>query len=150
MTIEFTTLQRRTLAAIVDTFVPSVARDDDPTGFYATSGSDVGADAAVEQYLLAHLPAEQLTGLRQLIDTAALVGMKNQPQAVREVIIANLGGITGETKAAMAALYQLSVIFAYGMPGRQGRNPLWAGMGYPGPVQAAADTRRHSRSHPAR
>jgi choline dehydrogenase-like flavoprotein len=28
------------------------------------------------------------------------------------------------------------VIFAYSLPGPQGHNPLWAGMGYPGPVQA--------------
>src|SRR5208337_2479777 len=62
--------------------------------------------------------------------------LKNQPQAIREAIIANLAGISPETAGAIAALYQLSVIFAYSLPGPQGHNPLWAGMGYPGPVQA--------------
>jgi choline dehydrogenase-like flavoprotein len=133
--VEFTPLQRKTLAAIVDTFVASVPREDDPTGFWATKGSDLGADVAAEQYLLTHLPDEQLAGLLQLIDTAALVGLKNQPQAIRESIIANLAGISSEAARAIAALYQLSVLFSYGMPDPQGRNPLWDGMGYPGPAQ---------------
>jgi choline dehydrogenase-like flavoprotein len=136
MEIEFNPLQRKTLTAIVDTFVAAVPREDDPGGFYATKGSDVGADVATEQYLVTHLPDEQLAGLLQLLDTAALIGLKNQPQAVREAIIANLAGISPETAGAIAALYQLSVIFAYSLPGPQGHNPLWVGMGYPGPVQA--------------
>jgi choline dehydrogenase-like flavoprotein len=134
--IEFSTLQRKTLTAIVDTFVAAVPREDDPTGFYATKGSDLGADVAAEQYLVTHLPDEQLAGLLQLIDTAALVGMKNQPQAIREAIIANLAAISPQTAQAIAALYRLSVMFSYGMPDTQGRNPLWDGMGYPGPAQA--------------
>jgi choline dehydrogenase-like flavoprotein len=133
--IEFTTLQRKTLTAIVDTFVAAVPREDDPTGFWATKGSDLGADVVAEQYLVARLPEEQLAGLLRLIDTAALVGLKNQPQAVREVIIANLAGISPEAAGAVAALHQLAVLFAYGLPDAQGRNPLWDGMGYPGPAQ---------------
>jgi choline dehydrogenase-like flavoprotein len=140
MVLEFNALQRKTLTAIVDTFVAAVPREDDPTGFYAAKGSDIGADVAAEQYLVTRLPEEQLAGLLQLIDTAGLVGLKNQPQAVREAIIANLAGISPETAGAVAALYQLSVIFAYSLPGPQGHNPLWAGMGYPGIVQAPPQT----------
>jgi choline dehydrogenase-like flavoprotein len=136
MGTEFTPLQRNTLTAIVDTFVASVPREDDPTGFWATKGSDLGADVAAEQYLLTHLPDEELAGMLQLVDTAALAGFKDQPQAVREAIIANLAGISSETARAIAALYQLSVLFSYGMPDPQGRNPLWDGMGYPGPAQS--------------
>ena len=136
MGLEFNASQRKTLTAIVDTFVAAVPHEDDPTGFYAAKGSDVGADVAAEHYLVTHLPEEQLAGLLQLIDTAGLVGLKNQPQAVREAIIANLAGISLETAGAIAALYQLSVLLAYSLPGPEGGNPLWAGMGYPGPVQA--------------
>jgi len=135
MGTDFTPLQRNTLTAIVDTFVASVPREDDPTGFWATKGSDLGADVAAEQYLLTYLPEEELAGMLQLVDTAALAGFKDQPQAVREAIIANLAGISSETARAIAALYQLSVLFSYGMPDAQGRNPLWDGMGYPGPAQ---------------
>jgi choline dehydrogenase-like flavoprotein len=140
MAIEFNTLQRKTLTAIVDTFVAAVPREDDPGGFYAAKGSDVGADVATEQYLVTHLPEEQLAGLLQLIDTAGLVGLKNQPQAVREAIIANLAGISPETAGAIDALYRLSVLFAYSLPGPESGNPLWAGMGYPGMVQAPPQT----------
>jgi choline dehydrogenase-like flavoprotein len=136
MGLEFNALQRKTLTAIVDTFVAAVPREDDPTGFYAAKGSDIGADVAAEQYLVTRLPEEQLAGLLQLIDAAGLAGLNNQPQAVREAIIANLAGISPESARAVAALYQLSVIFAYSLPGPQGHNPLWAGMGYPGPAQA--------------
>jgi choline dehydrogenase-like flavoprotein len=140
MGLEFNALQRKTLTAIVDTFVAAVPREDDPTGFYAAKGSDVGAGVAAEHYLVTHLPEEQLAGLLQLFDTAGLIGLKNQPQAVREAIIANLAGISPETAGAIAALYRLSVMFAYGLPDAQGRNPLWDGMEYPGPVQAPPHT----------
>src|SRR6201984_2502592 len=136
MGLEFNPLQRETLTAIVDTFVAAVPRDDDPTGFYAAKGRDIGADVATADSLAAPLPDEQFAGLLRLLDAAGLIGLKNQPQAIREAIIANLAGISPETAGAMAALYQLSVIFAYSLPGPDGHNPLWAGMGYPGPVQA--------------
>ena len=97
MGLEFNALQRKTLTAIVDTFVAAVPREDDPTGFYAAKGSDLGADVATEYYLVSHLPDAQLAGLLQLLDAAALIGLKNQPQAVREAIVANLAGITPET-----------------------------------------------------
>ena len=109
----FTPRQRDTLAAAVDTFVPSVSRDDDPDGFFATKGSDVGAHLAVEHYLLTRLSSEQLAGLQQLLDTAALIGLKNQSQSVREAIIGNLGRISPESHGAIAALKQLSVMFSY-------------------------------------
>jgi hypothetical protein len=142
MIIEFTTVQRQTLTAIVDTFVASVPREDDPDGFYAAKGSDVGAHLATEQYLLRHLPAEQLAGLLQLIDAAGLFEFKDQPQAVREEILANVATISPEAAGAIAALNQLSVLFAYSLPGPDGHNPLWAGMGYPGPVQNPPDSRK--------
>jgi choline dehydrogenase-like flavoprotein len=138
MAIEFSPWQREALRAIVDTFVASVPREDDPSGFYATKGSDVGADVATELYLVSHLPDQQLAGLLQLIDAAA-GGLKDQPQGVREAIVANIAGSSTEAAQAVAALYQLSVMFAYGLSDAQGRNPLWDGMGYPGPVQAPPD-----------
>ena len=44
-----------------------------PTGFWAVKGSDLQVDAAVEEYLLGHLPEEQLEGLGELLDTAARI-----------------------------------------------------------------------------
>ena len=136
----FTAKQRTTLTTIVDTYVASVPRDDDPTGFFAAKGSDLGTDAVVEQYLIGKLPAEQFAGLQQLLDTAELVGLNHQPLNVREVIVGNLSRISPETTAAMTALYTLSVLFSYSLPGGENGNPLWAGMGYPGPAQLPPQT----------
>jgi len=136
----FTTKQRATLKSIVDTYVAAVPRDDDPTGFFAAKGSDLGTDAVLEQYLTTKLPAEQFAGLQQLLDTAELVGLNNQPLNVREVIVGNLSRISPETTAAMTALYTLSVLFSYSLPGGENGNPLWAGMGYPGPAQQPPQT----------
>ena len=144
MGLEFNPLQRKTLTAIVDTFVAAVPREDDPTGFYAAKGSDIGADVAAEQYLVTRLPEEQLAGLLQLIDTAGLVGLKNQPQAVREAIIANLAGISPESARAIAALYQLSVLLRLQPARPRGRQPLVGRHGIsghgPGPAADAQDT----------
>jgi choline dehydrogenase-like flavoprotein len=136
MPVEFTSPQRETLTAIVDTFVASVEREDDPDGFYAAKGSDVGADRAIEQHLLTHLSEEQLAGMLQLIDAASLFGFKDQAQVGREEICTNLAGVSPEAAGAVAALRQLSVLFAYSLPGGDGGNPLWIGMEYPGPAQS--------------
>jgi choline dehydrogenase-like flavoprotein len=135
MPIEFTPTQRKTLTAIVDTFVARVERDDDPVGFYAATGSDLGADVATAQHLLTHLPEEQFAGLQQLIDGLGLFEFKDQPQPVREEILANVAASSPDASEAIAALNRLSVLFAYSLPGPDGHNPLWAGMGYPGPAQ---------------
>ena len=135
MPTEFTALQRETLTAIVDTFVASVPHEDDDDGFYATKGSDVGADVAAEHYLRTRLPEDQLAGMMQLIDGIGLFEFKDQPQASREEILAKVAAISPEAASAIAALYQLSVLFSYSLPGPDGHNPLWTGMGYPGPGQ---------------
>lgn len=140
MTAAFTTLQRDTLAAVIDTFVPSVSRDDDPSGYYATKGSDVGAHHVAEHYLMTNLSAEQFAGMQQLLDTAAVIGLKNEPQSVREAIVGNLSRISPEAHGAIAALKQLAIMFSYGIPDADGRNPFWTQMGYPGPVQAPPPT----------
>lgn len=140
MATPFTDRQRETLTAIVDTFVPSVPRDDDADGFFATKGSDVGADFAVQFYLAEKLPPEQLAGLQQLLDADALAGLMDEPQPVREAIIGELGRVSPEARGAVAALKQLSIMFAYGLPDATGRNPFWAGMEYPGALQAAPQT----------
>ncbi|MFG2727837.1 GMC family oxidoreductase N-terminal domain-containing protein [Streptomyces canus] len=129
----FTDLRRATLAALVDTFVAEVPHEgEDPHGFYATPGSRLGAHLAVEQYLTARLPAEQLAGLVQLLDALALVGLKNQPQHVREVSVGVVAGISAETAVGVGALRQLAINFAYALTDEQGHSPLLDGMGHPG------------------
>ena len=66
-------IQREVLRAIADTVVPRVERPDDPHGFWARSGTDVGADEAVAE-ALAQMPEPQRDGLGQLLDGLARMG----------------------------------------------------------------------------
>ena len=109
------------------------------------SSGDVAERVRAEQFLsrprrqsrlVKHLPDEQLAGLLQLIDAAGLAGFKGQTQAAREALIAGVESMSPEASGAVAALQQLSVLFAYSLPGPDGRNPLWVGMEYPGPAQS--------------
>ncbi|MGC5024738.1 GMC family oxidoreductase N-terminal domain-containing protein [Tsukamurella sp. DT100] len=140
MTFAFDPRQRAALTAVVDTFVASVPRDDDPTGFWAVKGSDLLVDAAVEEYLLGHMSGEQLAGLAGLLGAAADAGLAEGEQDAREAILAGLAASGAEAALAIASLCQLSTMIAYGLMDEQGRNPLWAGMGYPGPVSAPPAT----------
>ncbi|MGV9714054.1 GMC family oxidoreductase N-terminal domain-containing protein [Gordonia sp. NPDC003424] len=134
--ITFTPLRRETLAALVDTFVAPVPHDgDDPYGFYATAGSAVGAHLAVEHYLTAKLPGDQLAGLLQLVDALALVGLKNQPQHVRETTVGVVARIAPEAAIGIGAVRQLAINFAYAITDEQGHSPLVTGMGFPGVPQ---------------
>jgi len=51
---------------------------------------------ATEQYLLTHLPEDQLAGMLQLIDGVGLFEFKDQSQATREEILANVAAISAE------------------------------------------------------
>ena len=89
----FDDAQRATLAALCDTWVPSLEPPggEDPTGFWARSASDYavpigGRAGACSQ---SGAPAEQLAGLRDLLDALAAEGMAAAaPQEAREAIVA--------------------------------------------------------------
>src|SRR4051794_5682619 len=140
--LQFSDLQRATLAALADTFCAAVPAPDghDPDGFYSRTASDLGVPAAAEEYLLAMVPEVQLTGLLQLLDTMASLGLKNQPLVTREVIAKTIAGIAPEARAGVDALRQLVLLLAYGNPDESGKNPFWTTWGYPGPVSAPPDT----------
>ncbi len=140
-TPQFSDLQRATLAALADTFCAAVPAPDgqDPDGFYSRTASDLGVPAAAEEYLLAMVPAAQLTGLLQLLDTMASLGLKNQPLVTREVIAKTVAGIAPEARAGVDAMRQLVLLLAYGNPDESGKNPFWTTWGYPGPVSAPPD-----------
>jgi hypothetical protein len=61
------------LRAIADTVVPSLERSDDPDGFWARSGSDVGAHEGVAQALEA-MPPVQRDDLGRLLDGLSRTG----------------------------------------------------------------------------
>ena len=133
MTLQLTDSQRAVLRALADTVVPSLRRDEDATGFWASSGSDLGADAGVAQ-ALGLLPQEQLTGLLGLLDGLHVLGFATGSQRSREQLIRNVALMGAAPAAGMNALSSLTLAFAYAAPDpATGLNPMWQAWGYGGP-----------------
>jgi choline dehydrogenase-like flavoprotein len=136
VTVVLSEIQRDTLAKVCDTFAPSIEHDDDPTGFWARSASDMAIPDAIEQ-ALAQAPEEQVQGLRELLDAFATEGFNDAPQEAREQMIHAFSDSSPETLAGVSAFRGLSLMLFYAMPDpATGRNPNWEMLGYPGPVSA--------------
>src|SRR5215217_8115222 len=126
-------IQREVLRAIAETVVPRIERADDPQGFWARSGSELGAHEAVAE-AIAQMPELQRDGLGQLADGLARMGFLSASQRSREQLLRNLTALGPEAAAGAQALIGLSLFFAYSIPDpATGVNPLWAEFGYPGP-----------------
>ncbi|HTN26123.1 MAG TPA: GMC family oxidoreductase [Solirubrobacteraceae bacterium] len=133
MSSVFTDTQRAVLAALADTLVPALERPDDPTGFWAASGSDLCADAGVA-HVLAGLAPQQLQGLQGLLDGLGVLGFATGSQRSREQLLRNVALMGAAPAAGMSALVSLTLAFAYSAPDpRTGCNPTWQAIGYPGP-----------------
>jgi choline dehydrogenase-like flavoprotein len=127
---------RHTLGAVCDTVAPSLARPEDPDGFWARAASDVGVPPALE-LVLETLPAEQQAGMAQLLEGLAAQGFADASQRSREQLLRNLALLGPEAAAGVGALTGLTLFLAYGVPDPQtGSNPNWRVFGYPGPVSA--------------
>jgi acyl-CoA reductase-like NAD-dependent aldehyde dehydrogenase/choline dehydrogenase-like flavoprotein len=141
----FTDAQRQTLSVLCDTFVPSLPPpegEDDPTGFWARAASHLSVPEAIEVMLLqANAPAEQIEGLRRLLDSIAEHGMRAEaPLAQREELIRAFSASGPETLAGINAVRGLATTLHYALPELgTGRNPNWDAMGYPGPRSAPPD-----------
>jgi choline dehydrogenase-like flavoprotein len=133
---QLTDAQHATLRAVCDTVVPSIARDDDPTGFWGRSATDVGTDLAIAEAIAA-MPPEQRDGLAQLLDVLALQGFAEASQLSREQIFTNLSLASTDAAIGVGGLVALTLFFTYALPDEQGRNPNWAAWGYPGPISPA-------------
>ena len=126
-------IQRQVLRAIADTATPALERDDDPHGFWARPGSEVGADEAVAE-AIAQMPDPQREGLGQLLDGLARLGFLSASQRSREQLLRNLAALGPEAALGGQALVGLSLFFAYSLPDpATGRSPFWDEFGYPGP-----------------
>src|SRR3954452_13245048 len=128
-------LQQATLRQLVDTFAPQVAVDDDPTGFWARKGSDLGVDAAIAQQLSSGaVPEDQVHGLRQLLDALHAQGFDGAPQEAREAMLHGFMDSDPGALAGLSGLRALTFLLFYAIPDPStGRNPNWEAIGYPGP-----------------
>ena len=124
--------QRQTLRALVDTFVPALERDDDPTGFFATPATAVHADVAIE-FHLATLDEATRLGILALLDGLGQFGFPHLPLRMRETMLRVVAGTGPQAAAGVDGLAGLTRLITYTMVDERGRNPLWEGIGYPGP-----------------
>src|SRR3954452_14964892 len=131
-------LQQATLRRLVDTFAPEVAVDDDPSGFWARRGSDLGVDAAIAQQLSSGaVPEDQVDGLRQLLDALHAQGFDDAPQETREAMLHGFMDSDPGALAGLSGLRALTFLLFYAIPDPStGRNPNWDAIGYPGPRAA--------------
>ncbi|GAA4977882.1 GMC family oxidoreductase [Kineococcus glutinatus] len=136
---EFTDVHRAALRALADTYVAAVPAPggEDPDGFWARRGSDLGVPEALELILPATVPEPGLTGLLQLLEALAGAGLADQPQPAREALLRAVAGSAPEAGAGLDALRQAVLALAYGAPDpATGTNPSWRTWGYPGPPPA--------------
>ena len=131
---ELTPVQRDALRALVDTAVPSLPAPDggDPHRFWATAGSEVGADEGLAQFLLTLPEADQL-GIGQLLDALAQQGFSQHDRETREAVLAAVSALSPEADIAIATLRGGACLLAHSLVDERGRNPFWPAYGYPGP-----------------
>jgi choline dehydrogenase-like flavoprotein len=124
------------LKALADTVVPSIQRADDPDGFWARSGSDLGADLGTI-HALEGLPVEQRDGLLGLVDALGAQGIVAASQQAREELLNRTASLGPLASAGVGILTKLVLLHGYGLPDpTTGCNPMWKTLGYPGPTVA--------------
>ena len=126
--------QLATLNVVCDTIVPSIERSDDEHGTWGRSAADLGADAAVAE-AISGMEAEGVQGLAELLDVLERQHFSRLSQASREQSLRTLSLASRDAALGIAALTALTLFFAYGIP----PNPVWAELGFPGPVSAPPD-----------
>lgn len=137
-----TSAQREVLVALVDTAVPAMPVDPDPTGFWARSGSDVGAHIYV-QGVLESLDDAASAGLLQLLAAMGQHGFVAAGREAREAILHSIAALSDAAAAGVQLLRSVCCFAAAAMPDSNGRNAFWEHWGYPGPVVAPPQDAPH-------
>ncbi len=135
--------RREVLMALCDTVVPSIDRADDSDGFWARSGTDLGADSGLIGSLDA-MPAEQRDALLGLVDALGARGIVAASQQSRQELLSATSQFGPAAAAGVGILIKLTLMFSYGLTDpTTGRNPMWTHFGYPGPtLQPPTATKR--------
>src|SRR5258708_654526 len=115
MGYELNPSQCEVLAAVCDTIVPAIERDEDPDGFWARKATDVGADAGICQ-LVATMPPDQAAGLGELLDGLGAMGFVGASQASREQLLRNVSLLGPLAAAGVQGLVAMTLFVAYGAP----------------------------------
>jgi choline dehydrogenase-like flavoprotein len=143
--------QRAVLAAICDTLVPSLHRDDDPGGYFATGALAAGTPARVEE-MIAQLASPHdrarlallLAALDSRITTlTAGLGMSSfraLPRDRREAALrAWAHSALAPKRAGFQALKRMVQVAYFCWPVNGRPHPVWRATGYPGPLAPPAE-----------
>lgn len=125
------------LSLLCDAFVPSVARADDPDGFWARKASDLGVPQLIA-YVVSLAPAENQAAMAGVLDLlAGPVGFAVLTPAQREQVLVDWQhSPTAELRAAYSVLAATILPMYYGYADDRGPNPNWRSIGYDGPRAA--------------
>jgi choline dehydrogenase-like flavoprotein len=138
----FNETQQATLAALCETFVPSVEVDSgDPVEleFMARSAAGLGVPEQVEAMLSDALLPEELAGVAGLLDALAGQDFASLSVEARTQVIHGFRDSDPEAKQGLDQLKALTFLFFYALPDEQGGNPNWEAIGYPGPASPPPD-----------
>jgi choline dehydrogenase-like flavoprotein len=138
--------QRAALAAICGTLVPSVARQDDPHGFFAASHEGTDLVPRVERLIgLLEDPLDRLrlqlllsalgTRVGNLLTSGRFQSLQAMDLAAREAVLRGWAesGIQLR-RAGFQALKRLVHVGYYAWPTDGRSHPAWRHVGYPGPL----------------
>ena len=128
--------QRATLEALCDTFVPAVeldTHDELERDFMARAATDLAVPAQIEGLMADVMTPDEIGEFAGLLDALHAEGFVDADLDGRTQLIHGFGAQDPEAKHGLKAFKGLTVLFFYGLPDEQGRNPNWEAIGYPGP-----------------
>jgi choline dehydrogenase-like flavoprotein len=132
-------VRRLTLAAVCDTFAPSLPNDGDHAvvrDYYARSASDLGVAGQIEGLLAQSMLPEEIEAFGQLLDGLAGNDFASLPVDARTDILHQVAASSPAAKFAVRQLRGLTFFFFYALPDEDGHNLNWDALGYPGPISA--------------
>jgi choline dehydrogenase-like flavoprotein len=138
----FDETQRATLAALCETYVPSVeVETGDPLEreFMARSAADLDVAAQIEEMLSDALLPEEVAAVAGLLDALAGEDFTDLPLDARTQVVHGFRDGDPEAKLGLDQLRALTTLFFYALPDERGGNPNWEAIGYPGPQTPPPD-----------
>ena len=139
-TAVFNDVQRETLEALCETFVPAVEVDTlDPVeaAFMRRSAVDMQLHVQIEAMLADAMTADELSDVGDLLHAVADQGISEVPLEVRTQIVQGVAASDPAAKLGLGQLRGLTLLLFYSLPDEHGQNPNWGAIGYPGPNSAA-------------
>ena len=136
----FDETQRGTLAALCETFVPSVETDSgDPLEreFMGRSALDMQLPAQIEEMLADAMTPDELAAVAGLLDALTAEDLPSLLIEGRTEVVNGMAAADPAAKFGLAQLRGLTLLLFYALPDDEGRNPNWEAIGYPGPNSAA-------------